>query len=61
LSVQYVNQTLRQLREEELVSIERQHVRILDPDALAALADFERTYINRFRIAELSVENWPAV
>jgi hypothetical protein len=23
------------------------------------LAEFERTYINRFRIAELGAENWP--
>jgi len=58
LSVQYVNQTLRQLREEELVCIERQQVTILNFDALAALADFERAYINRFRIAEFSAENW---
>jgi len=59
LSVQYVNQTLRQLREEELVTVERQQVTILNVEALAALADFERSYINRFRIAEFSAENWP--
>jgi CRP-like cAMP-binding protein len=59
LSVQYVNQTLRQLREEALVSIERQQVTILNLDSLVALADFERGYINRFRIAELAAENWP--
>jgi CRP-like cAMP-binding protein len=59
LSVQYVNQTLRQLREEELASIERQLVTILNLDGLAALADFERGYIHRFRIAELSAEHWP--
>jgi len=59
LSVQYVNQTLRQLREEGLVTVERHYVTIHDYDALAALADFERTYINRFRIAELSADNWP--
>lgn len=58
LSVQYVNQTLRQLREEDLVSVERQQVTILNLDALADLADFERTYINRFRIVEFSPENW---
>ena len=61
LSVQYVNQTLRQLREEELVSVERQQVTILNLDALAALADFERTYLNRFRIAEFSAENWAEI
>ena len=59
LSVQYVNQTLRQLREAKLASVERQQVTILDFDALATLADFERTYINRFRMAEFSAENWP--
>jgi CRP-like cAMP-binding protein len=58
LSVQYVNQTLRQLREEGLASVERGQVSILNFEALAALADFERTYINRFRIAEFSAENW---
>jgi len=61
LSVQYVNQTLRQLREEGLVNIERQRVTILNLDGLATLADFERGYINRFRIAELAAENWPGV
>ena len=59
LSVQYVNQTLRQLREEELAVVDRQQVTILNPEALAALADFERTYINRFRMAEFGAENWP--
>jgi CRP-like cAMP-binding protein len=59
LSVQYVNQTLRQLREENLVTVERQQVTIFDPEALAALADFEHSYINRFRIAEFSAEHWP--
>jgi CRP-like cAMP-binding protein len=60
LSVQYVNQTLRQLREESLAIVDRQQVTIVNFDGLAALADFERTYINRFRIAELAAENWPA-
>lgn len=59
LSVQYVNQTLRQLREEDLVSIERQQVTIHNLEALTALADFERAYISRFRIAELAADNWP--
>jgi len=58
LSVQYVNQTLRQLREEELVTVERHQVTIHNYEALTALADFERTYINRFRMAEFSAENW---
>lgn len=55
LSVQYVNQTIRQLRQEDLVTIERQQVTIHNLEALTALADFERTYLSRFRIAEL----WP--
>jgi CRP-like cAMP-binding protein len=61
LSVQYVNQTLRQLREEELAIVERQQVTILNFEMLAALADFERTYINRFRMAEFSAANWPGL
>jgi CRP-like cAMP-binding protein len=59
LSVQYVNQTLRQLREENLVTVERQQVTITDPDALATLADFEHGYIDRIRLAEFAAENWP--
>ena len=58
LSVQYVNQTLRQLREEDLVTVERHQVTIHNYEALTALADFERTYINRFRMAEFNAENW---
>jgi CRP-like cAMP-binding protein len=60
LSVQYVNLTLRQLREEGLASVERQRVTILNPEGLAALADFERSYINRIRLTEFDVEHWPA-
>jgi len=59
LSVQYVNQTLRQLREENLVTVDRQQVTITDLEALTTLADFERTYLNRFRLAEFAAENWP--
>ena len=60
LSAQYVNQTLRQLREQGLATVERQRVTILDFERLAALADFERTYIDRFRSAEFSAGNWAA-
>jgi CRP-like cAMP-binding protein len=52
LSVQYVNQTLRQLREEGLAVMERQQVTITNLEALTALADFERTYLSRFRFTE---------
>lgn len=58
LSVQYVNQTLRQLREEDLVTVERHQVTIHNYEALTALADFERTYISRFRMVEFNAENW---
>ena len=50
LSVPHVSRTLRQLREDRLVTIEEQRVVINDIDALSALADFERTYLGHFRI-----------
>ena len=53
LSVPHVNRTLRQLREDGLVSIDGQMVVIRDIEALAALADFEKAYLSRFRIGEL--------
>jgi CRP-like cAMP-binding protein len=59
LSVQYVNLTLRQLREEELASVERQRVTILNPQELAALADFEGSYLSRIRLTEFDAEDWP--
>jgi CRP-like cAMP-binding protein len=58
LSLQYVNQTLRELREEGLVTVDRQQVTITDLDGLTALADFQRTYISRFRSAEFNSMNW---
>jgi CRP-like cAMP-binding protein len=58
LSLQYVNQTLRELREEGLVRVDRQQVTITDLDGLTVLADFQRTYINRFRSTELNSVNW---
>jgi len=53
LSVPHVNRTLRRLREDALVSIDGQIVVIPDIEALAALADFEKGYLSRFRIGEL--------
>ena len=53
LSVPHVNRTLRQLREDGLVGIDGQIVVIRDLEALAALADFEKGYLSRFRIGEL--------
>jgi len=52
LSMPHVNRTLRQLREDGLVIIDGQHVVIEDIESLAALADFERGYLGRFRIAD---------
>jgi CRP-like cAMP-binding protein len=53
LSVPHVNRTLRQLRDDGLVAIEEQRVTIKDIDALAVLADFEKTYLSRFRLPGL--------
>ncbi|MFZ3234418.1 MAG: Crp/Fnr family transcriptional regulator [Stellaceae bacterium] len=50
LSVPHVNRTLRQLRDDGLVTIEEQRVVVNDIDAMSALADFERSYLSRFRI-----------
>ena len=50
LSVPHVNRTLRQLRDDGLLTIEDQRVVINDIDALSALADFEMTYLSHFRI-----------
>jgi CRP-like cAMP-binding protein len=53
LSVPHVNRTLRELRDDGLVAIEGQRVTIKDIDALSALADFEKTYLSRFRLPGL--------
>jgi len=53
LSLQHVNRTLRQLREEGFVAIEGQIVQIRNVEGLAALAEFDRAYLSRFRIADL--------
>ena len=53
LSVPHVNRTLRQLRDDELVSIEEHIVIIKDVEALSALADFERSYLDQFRLPEM--------
>jgi CRP-like cAMP-binding protein len=49
LSLPHVNRTLRRLREDGLVSIKDRRVTIDDLAGLCALADFERTYLSRFR------------
>ena len=53
LSVPHVNRTLRQLRKDELVSIEEHIVIIKDVEALSALADFERSYLDQFRLPDM--------
>jgi CRP-like cAMP-binding protein len=53
LSVPHVNRTLRHLRDDDLVRIEAHRVSIRDVEALSALADFERSYLSRFRMPDL--------
>jgi hypothetical protein len=48
---------LRQLRDEGLVSIDGRSVAIKDFEGLAAIADFEKSYISRFRINEVLIAN----
>jgi CRP-like cAMP-binding protein len=57
LSVPHVSRTLRQLRDDELVSIEGHMVTVKDLDALSALADFETSYLSPFRLPGLAAEN----
>ena len=47
----HVSRTLRQLRDDGLVAIDGHQVTIKNLDGLSALADFERTYLNHFRIS----------
>ena len=53
LSLQHVNRTLRQLREEGFLAIDGPTIQIRDIDGLAALAEFDRAYLSRFRLADL--------
>jgi CRP-like cAMP-binding protein len=57
LSVPHVNRTLRQLRQDELVRIEEHMVILQDVEALAALADFERSYLSPFRLPGLVAQS----
>lgn len=47
LSPVHINRVLRQLRERRLVLWEGRRVRILDPEGLVALADFDDIYLHR--------------
>jgi CRP-like cAMP-binding protein len=54
LSLQHVNRTLRQLREQGFVRSEGQIVVITNLEGLSVLADFDRSYLSRFRMADVS-------
>jgi len=53
LSVPYVNQVLRSLRDEKLVCIKDKLIVINDVEALSALVDFEQTYLKPLSIVEM--------
>src|SRR5437764_1540896 len=53
LSIPYVNQVLRSLRDDGLVCIKDKVVVINDVEALASLVDFERSYLKPLSIVEL--------
>ena len=53
LSVPHVNRVLRQLRDEELVTIKEGIVSVSDVDALSELADFEQGYLKPLSVCEL--------
>jgi CRP-like cAMP-binding protein len=57
LSVPHVNRTLRRLRQDELVRIEEHMVILQDVEALAALADFEKSYLSLFRLPGLVAQS----
>jgi DNA-binding transcriptional regulator LsrR (DeoR family) len=56
LSIPYVNRVLQQLRQDGLVTIKEQFVVIENMGELAALADFEHTYLRPLSIAEFMAE-----
>src|SRR5437763_14890291 len=56
LSIPYVNQVLRQLRDDGLVCIKDKLVVIKDVGARSALADFERHYLKPLSIIDLMNE-----
>jgi CRP-like cAMP-binding protein len=45
LSIPHINRMLRRLREERLLEMRGQHVHILDREALAAVAEFDDSYL----------------
>src|SRR5262249_10496279 len=57
LSVHHVNRILRQLRDDDLVSIERNIVIVKNVEELAVLADFKKSYLGQFRMPGFVVKN----
>lgn len=55
----HVSRTLRQLREEGLVETAGQRITIRNAEQLSILADFERTYLNHFRMNEALLPDRP--
>lgn len=55
LSVQHVNRTLRQLRDDGLLATENQRVIVKNIETLSALAGFEKTYCGPLRIPDLQI------
>jgi CRP-like cAMP-binding protein len=58
LSLPYVNRVLRQLADEGLVVIKDHKVIINDVDALAAIADFELSYLKPLPLSEFADGDW---
>jgi CRP-like cAMP-binding protein len=56
LSIPYVNQVLRTLRDDDLVCIKDKRVVIKDVEALSTLVDFERSYLRPLSIVDLLKE-----
>jgi CRP-like cAMP-binding protein len=57
LSVAHVNRSFRQLRDDGLVTIDGRSIVIDDFEGLAAIAEFEKSYINRFRMNDVLAGN----
>jgi CRP-like cAMP-binding protein len=53
LSIPYVNQVLRSLRDDDLVRVKDKVIVINDVEALSALVDFERSYLKPLSIVNL--------
>lgn len=56
LTAQHVNRMLHRLREENLIAVEQAQFRLLDRVALAALADFEESYLAGNAARELGAD-----